>query len=144
MPIRPSSRFAVPAGLAAALLLAACGQQPPADTAPAVPPTQLTAVHTPPPQYPIEAQCHGNGGTTTLRVTISADGAPSSVELAQSSGNDALDKAASEAVGKWEFKAATRGGQPVATTINVPVTFPPPQVKPDICFSLDSQQKPGG
>lgn len=129
--------------LPALVLLAACGQAP-EPQAPAIAPTDLAAVHTPPPDYPLEAQCNGNGGTSSLRVTISADGAPSEVVLAQSSGNDALDKAALDAVKKWEFKAATRNGQAVPNTISVPVNFPPPQVKPDACFSLEAQLKQGG
>lgn len=120
------------------LLAAGCSQQPGAE-APA--PTELIAVQTPPPQYPLEAACNGNGGTSTLTVTVGTEGAPTNVAVSKGSGNAALDDAAVAAVKRWKFKAATRGGQAVAQTINVPVNFPAPQVRPDACFSLDEKAK---
>lgn len=42
----------------------------------------------------------------------------------------------------WKFKPATRGGQPVAQTIQVPVSFNVPQVRPDECFALDAGRAP--
>ncbi|WDS37069.1 energy transducer TonB [Pseudoxanthomonas sp.] len=126
--------------VSAVLLAAGCSQQPEAE-APAEPiATELTAVETPPPQYPMDAACNGNGGTSTLKVTVGTEGVPTDVIVFRGSGNDALDDAAVTAVKAWTFKAATRGGQPVAQTINVPVNFPPPQVRPDACFSLDEKK----
>lgn len=120
--------------LAIALALPACGKNE-APVAPAVPATELAAVETPPPAYPPEAECDSNGGTTVLRVTIERDGVPAQVSQAQSSGNDALDQAALEAVRGWKFRAATRNGNPVSHTITVPVTFPPVLEKPTRCFA---------
>ncbi|MEL1264313.1 energy transducer TonB [Pseudoxanthomonas putridarboris] len=119
--------------LAIALLAGCGGSEPPA--APAVPPTELAAIDTPPPAYPREAECDSDGGTVVLRVTIHQDGVPSNVAQAQSSGHPALDQAALEAVRTWKFRAATRNGQPVSHTITVPVTFPPVQEKPVRCFA---------
>ncbi|SEL91399.1 protein TonB [Pseudoxanthomonas sp. GM95] len=124
----------------AVLLAAGCSQQaePEAPAAPAA--TELTALETPPPQYPMEAACNGNGGTSTLKVTVGTEGAPTDVTVFRGSGIASLDDAAVAAVKTWKFKPATRGGQAVAQTINVPVNFPPPQVRPDACFSLDEKK----
>ena len=117
------------------LVLAGCGgtSEPPA--APAIAPTELAAIETPPPTYPPEAECNSDGGTTVLRVTIEQDGVPSQVAQAQSSGHPALDKAALEAVRTWKFRAATRNGKPVSHTITVPVNFPAVLEKPTRCFA---------
>ncbi len=139
-PMNRSLRLSLTAPL---LLLAACNQTPAGNeqAAPAAPAaTELTAVQTPPPQYPLEAACNGQGGTTTLKVTVGTEGTPTDVTVAHGSGNDALDQAAMTAVKTWKFKPATRGGQPFAQTINVPVNFPAPQVRPDACFSLDEKK----
>lgn len=117
--------------------LVACGKTE-APAAPAIAPTELAAIDTPPPAYPPEAECNSEGGTTVLRVTIEKDGVPSQVAQAQGSGNAALDKAALEAVRTWTFRAATRNGQPVTHTITVPVTFPPVLEKPTRCFAQGS------
>ncbi len=123
--------------------LAGCsGSSEPA--APVAAPTEVAAVKTPPPQYPIELACQGVGGTSTLKVVIGTDGKPSDVALATSSGNGALDEQARTAVLGWQFKAATRAGQPVSSTIQVPVTFNPPQPKPDECFAIEERLRRGG
>ncbi|KAF1722379.1 energy transducer TonB [Pseudoxanthomonas wuyuanensis] len=125
--------------LAVALALSACGNNE-APEAPAIPPTELAAIETPPPAYPPEAECDSEGGTTVLRVTIERDGEPAQVNQVQSSGNDALDRAALEAVRGWKFRAATRNGNPVSHTITVPVPFPPVLEKPTRCFAPDAQR----
>lgn len=127
-------------GVSALLLAAGCSQQsaPQAQAAPAS--TELTALETPPPQYPMDAACNGHGGTSTLKVTVGPAGAPTDVTVFRSSGTGSLDDAAVAAVKAWKFRAATRGGQAVAQTINVPVNFPAPQVRPDACFSLDEKK----
>ena len=121
--------------LAGVLALSACAKKQEASAAPLIAPTELAAIDTPPPAYPPEAECDGNGGTTVLRVTVERDGVPARVAQVQSSGNAALDKAALEAVQTWKFRAATRNGNPVSHTINVPVTFPPVLEKPTRCFA---------
>lgn len=123
--------------------LAGCNK--PAEPAtPVVAPTEVAAVKTPPPQYPIELACQGIGGTSTLKVVIAATGTPSQVAQVTSSGNAQLDEQAKKAVEGWEFKAATRNGQTVPTTIQVPVSFNPPQPKPDECFAVEERLRRGG
>lgn len=128
-----------PASIAAAALLAACTPAPEA-TGPVGPTEPPRAVRTPPPTYPDALGCQGIGGRVDLRLTIGTDGRISRVALQRSSGQPILDKAAMDAVRAWEFRAGTRGGVPVSTTIQVPMTFTPPAERPDRCFALDEQR----
>lgn len=129
--------------LIAATGLAGCGpSEPPAPPPP--PPTEVAAVKTPPPQYPLELACMGVGGTSTFKVTIGADGKPSEVALLTGAGNPQLDELARTAVQGWQFKAATRNGAAVPATIQVPVSFNPPQRKPDQCFAIEERLRRGG
>ncbi|WP_244755943.1 energy transducer TonB [Pseudoxanthomonas helianthi] len=117
-----------------ALLLAACEQKP---QAPIIPPTELAAINTPPPEYPEKLACAGIGGTVVFRVTIARNGKPAKVEQIGSSGQSELDQSAMKAVRDWEFKAGTRNGKPWVQGIQVPVTFTPPVEKPTRCFQYD-------
>jgi periplasmic protein TonB len=137
-PLHPS-RFTMPLFAVSALLLAGCGGAS-EEAAPVLRPTEVAAVDTPPPEYPFELACAGVGGTTTLAVTIGVEGRPTQVTLVQSSGNTALDEAAQQRVKTWQFKPATANGQPTPKTIQVPVNFKPPEVRPDECFKLDEQR----
>ncbi len=119
-------------------LLAACGPSEP--EAPTIPPTELYAVTTPPPQLPLQIGCRmGSDLTATLNLTIGPGKNPTNIAVVQSSGNPQLDALAQGAVKHWEFKPATRNGQPVATKINVPMTFHAPAEKPQECFKYESQ-----
>lgn len=131
--------------LSSIALAALAGCNKPAEPAtPVAAPTEVAAVKTPPPQYPIELACQGIGGTSTFKVVIAANGKPSEVALVSGSGNAQLDAQAKTAVEGWEFKAATRAGQTVSTTIQVPVSFNPPQPKPDECFAVEERLRRGG
>ena len=133
------TRFgAVAAVVASMALVAGC------DNTPAPPPmatTQLMAVNTPPPGYPEELACNEIGGQVVLQLTVGPEGTPTTVKITQSSGVPALDKSATEAVRSWQFEPATRGGNPVASQLSVPVTFTPPTLRPDSCFALDEQRR---
>ena len=117
-------------------LITGCGKSA-APTEEFIPSTQVIATQTPPPDYPLEVACAGIGGTAVLTVTVGVEGKPTDVALKHGSGNEALDKAALERVPTWQFEAATRRGQPVPMSIQVPVNFKPPTVRPDACFNLD-------
>ncbi|VVM06942.1 hypothetical protein MAMC_01354 [Methylacidimicrobium cyclopophantes] len=77
----------------------------------------------PPPAYPASARAAGHQGRVILRVHVSAEGKPESVDLLHSSGYSELDQAALEAVRRWRFRPARMG--PIAVPINadVPVNF---------------------
>jgi protein TonB len=124
-------------------VLGACNSpQPPANAA--VAPTEVAALQTPPPDYPAELACTGVGGKSVLNVLVGAQGTPTDVTLVTSSGNSQLDDSAVTRVREWKFKPATRNGQPVPTTIQVPVSFNPPQPKPDECFAIEERMRRGG
>jgi protein TonB len=127
-------------------LLAATACRPQEASAPQAPvpaPTPLAALDTPPPQYPLPLACAGVEGQSVLRVQVGVEGKPTAIDLVRGSGNDDLDRLAREAVQGWTFKPATRAGQAVAQTIQVPVNFSAPDVRPDACFALDAGRSPG-
>jgi protein TonB len=80
-------------------------------------------LHNPAPDYPSVSRRLGEQGKVLLRVQITADGAADSVALQTSSGSTRLDQAALEAVKKWRFVPAKRGGQAVSASVVVPVSF---------------------
>lgn len=132
--------------LATAALLVACGGTGTADApaAPRTPPTEVAAVKTPPPQYPIELACTGVGGTSTLKVVVGVEGKPTEVTVLTGSGNAQLDENARTAVLAWQFNAASRNGQKVPATIQVPVSFNPPEPRPTECFAVEERLRRGG
>jgi len=71
--------------------------------------------------YSAQADPHHIEGEVILRVEVSATGNLISVAIARSSGNDVLDQAALLVVRHWHFAPATRGGEPVAGTAEVPI-----------------------
>lgn len=77
----------------------------------------------PPPTYPLSARRRGIEGTVLVRAEVAAGGECQRVELKKSSGSDALDQAALEAVKKWRFVPAKRGSQAVVAWVEVPITF---------------------
>ncbi|MDV3255968.1 MAG: energy transducer TonB [Lysobacter sp.] len=121
-------------------MLVGCGEGGPPDTSMMVAPTQPVALDTPPPAYPPELACFDRGGTVGLLMQIGVDGAPADIRVETSSGHPQLDQSATEAVESWKFRPATRNGNPVATDLRVPVTFSPPDVRPDMCFQYDEQR----
>ena len=109
-------------------------QAPPAATPPRAAPTpeavasQATTsapvpLQSPAPSYPPEAFRNGESGTVLLRVHVDPQGVPYTIDLVQSSRSRALDRAATQAVQRWRFRPAIRGGQPVAGEVQVPITF---------------------
>ena len=102
----------------------------------------VAAIDTPPPEFPLALACAGVGGQTLLSVEIGAEGRPTRIDLVRGSGNAELDALASQAVQGWTFRPATRAGQPVPQTIQVPVNFTPPAERPAECFALDAGRSP--
>ncbi len=79
----------------------------------------------PAPNYPREALSRNIGGTVRVRAVVAVDGSVERMEVAESSGNRYLDRAAMEAVRRWKFKPAVRGGQPVSAEVILPLEFNP-------------------
>lgn len=118
------ARFAVapqPEPVAAPPVLA-----PPAPPAPA----PITAarfdadyLQNPKPVYPPMSRRLGEEGKVVLRVRVSRDGHPLTVEIRQSSGYARLDDAAKNAVERWRFVPARQGDEPVEASVLVPLNF---------------------
>ncbi|GAB3333725.1 energy transducer TonB [Marilutibacter aestuarii] len=111
--------------LAVAAGLALVGCQPADTGAPVVRSTEVMAVHTPPPDYPLDLSCNDIGGKVTMKVVVGPEGRPTEIVVLSGSGAEALDRAARDGVQAWEFKPATRNGAPVPQTIQVPMNFTP-------------------
>ena len=107
----PAESAAVPAAAASVAAPIASGE---------IPPQILERSQ---PIYPADALRDQEQGTVRLRVEIDAQGSVQSVQVLDSSHSRALDRAAMESVRTWKFRPAIQGGQPVASTIDVPVDF---------------------
>lgn len=75
------------------------------------------------PLYPRVARESGWEGTVIVRTLITADGAPSQVEIRKSCGHETLDLAAQEAIKNWKFQPAKDGNIPIAKWVDIPVKF---------------------
>ncbi len=75
--------------------------------------------------YPSHLQRRGVGGTVLVRLWIDEAGSASAAELRESSGVDALDRAAVRAAPDLDFTPATENGEPIGTWIEFPVQFVP-------------------
>ncbi len=65
----------------------------------------------------------GVEGMVMLKVLVGREGSVLRMEVAQSSGHELLDRAASEAVKNWRFVPARRGDSAVDEWVQVPVAF---------------------
>lgn len=126
---KPTSDVAKDPPTAAPVAPPAASQSgPPATAAPPAghyegPRINADYLHNPRPEYPHSAKRAGQEGRVLLRVQILADGSAGSVSVARTSGFEALDEAAVEAVRKWKFVPAKRDGNPVESAVNVPINF---------------------
>ncbi|MBC8403867.1 MAG: energy transducer TonB, partial [Planctomycetes bacterium] len=77
----------------------------------------------PQPPYPPRALRKKWQGLCQVQAWIHADGSVARVSLHQSSGFDVLDQAALQAVQKWKFQPAERGGVAVSDEIVLPIRF---------------------
>ncbi len=77
----------------------------------------------PAPEYPIASSRRREEGVVMVKVMVDANGAPSAISLATSSGHPLLDAAALDAVRRWTFDPARAAGVPVSSLVTVPVRF---------------------
>ena len=85
--------------------------------------SDVAYLHNPKPAYPPMARKLGIEGTVMLRILVSAEGAPAQSRIITSSGTEALDAAALEAVQRWRFVAARDGRIAIAHWVDVPISF---------------------
>ncbi|MDD3327904.1 MAG: energy transducer TonB [Zoogloea sp.] len=114
----------------------AVASAPPAPPAPAAAPVREAPVAVVPPRfdaaylsnpapvYPSASKRMGEEGRVLLRVQVGADGRPTDVSIAKSSGFSRLDDVARETVLRsWRFVPARQGDQAVAGAVKVPIDF---------------------
>ncbi len=75
------------------------------------------------PSYPSQALRRRIEGEVLLRVEVDARGRPARVRVERGSGSRQLDAAAVSAVRRWRFEPALQGGEPVPSTVLIPIAF---------------------
>lgn len=78
---------------------------------------------TPKPIYPESARREGREGKVLLRVLVDDQGRSKTVEINTSSGSEALDRAAAEAIKRWRFHPARYGDKAVESWLRIPIEF---------------------
>lgn len=85
--------------------------------------TEAQAVVSPAPTYPESAIEKGIAGLVLLKVDIEATGQPYAFVAQNEDANPVLVAAAIQSVKQWKFLPATKAGQPVASSMTIPVRF---------------------
>ena len=73
--------------------------------------------------YPPSAAEEGIEGTVRLKVLVTESGEVSRVSVVQSSGDERLDRAATDWVRRWKYLPAVQDGTPRAVETYAKVTF---------------------
>jgi len=84
---------------------------------------QASYAYAPKPDYPARARREGKEGRVLLRVLVDEQGKSKSVEVDDSSGSEALDRAAAEAIKRWRFSPARYGNKSVESWVTIPIDF---------------------
>lgn len=82
-----------------------------------------STVFSPQPRYPPELLAARVTGIVKLRVRVGRDGRVSRASVYRSSGRQALDQAALDAVRRWRFEPARQAGIAIARDVIVPIRF---------------------
>lgn len=85
--------------------------------------TSPTPMNRTQPTYPSSLLKKGIGGKVLITCVVDDSGRVVSTSIKMSSGHPDLDKAAINAVNKWKFKPAKKGGKSVKATCVVPFNF---------------------
>jgi protein TonB len=88
-----------------------------------IPATPDAVFHNRPPEYPPEAVLNGEHGTVVILIHVSPAGTTAGVDVLRSSGYVLLDRAAREAVLRWRFLPAVKGGEPVGSDVTMGFIF---------------------
>ncbi len=80
-------------------------------------------LNNPAPVYPAQSRRLREEGRVLLRVQVSADGFPLTVDISETSGFARLDQAAREAASRWRFVPARLGDAAQVSWVTVPVQF---------------------
>lgn len=93
------------------------------DTASAIADTLAVKTRTVNPRYPSQARRARQEGYVVVRFTVTPSGDTANVEVTSSDPRRVFDRAAIDAVERWQFKPATRNGKPVASTVTNRIDF---------------------
>ncbi|HYM17460.1 MAG TPA: TonB family protein [Micropepsaceae bacterium] len=69
--------------------------------------------------YPLDALLDGEEGSVELSLVVNVEGHAIAARTIKSSGIAELDQAAIDAASKWQFRPATREGQPVVGSVTI-------------------------
>ena len=75
-----------------------------------------------PPKYPAEMRKEGTSGVVTITCVIDEKGSVTDPVIDKAT-NDAFKQPALEAIRKWKFKPAKKGGTPIALKVSIPIQF---------------------
>lgn len=78
-------------------------------------------------RYPAGLREAGVGGTATVWMFVDREGRVTKVQMQESSGRRALDRAAMSVASSMEFEPAVHEGGPVAVWVSRSITFAPPE-----------------
>jgi protein TonB len=84
---------------------------------------QASYKETPQPVYPESARSEGREGRVLLRVLVDNQGRSKTIDISSSSGNEALDRAAADAIKRWRFHPARYGDKAVESWLRIPIEF---------------------
>jgi periplasmic protein TonB len=84
---------------------------------------QVSYAYNPRPEYPDQARREGREGQVLLQVLVDEQGKSKWVEINRSSGSEALDRAAAEAIKQWRFSPARYGNKSVESWVKIPIDF---------------------
>ena len=85
--------------------------------------TEADPTYSPQPTLPDDLRSEALDKTFVAEFVVGVDGKPNTVKVAQSTGNDELDRLALETAKKWRFKPATRDGQPIESRVRLHIEF---------------------
>lgn len=85
--------------------------------------TQARAIVTQAPDYPASARALGIEGLVVLHVQIDENGQAADVRLATPAAHPSLQDAALDSIKGWQFKPALKNGEPVTSTLRIPLRF---------------------
>jgi protein TonB len=75
-----------------------------------------------PPSYPTEMRKERTGGVVTVSCVVDEKGQVTETEVIKAT-HQAFVQPALDALRKWRFKPAKRGGTPVALKVQIPIQF---------------------
>ncbi|MES1167545.1 MAG: TonB family protein [Oleiharenicola lentus] len=79
-------------------------------------------VRTVAPKFPVEMRRDGTSGLVTVNCLIDEKGNVQEPKVEKAS-NDAFSQPALDAIKKWKFKPAKKGGEAVALRVSIPIQF---------------------